>query len=119
MKRKNLLRNYESQEGRAVPRRKVQKFPSPLSPSGQQWQVKKARLKGVQGALCTFHVSLPVQRIKERWVGRAEVGRRKRKERKRRRGGEREREAADYRIGKRDTVVGRFGQGCWQGEPGL
>lgn len=32
---------------------------------------------------------------------------------------EREREAADYRIGKRDTVVGRFGQGCWQGEPGL
>lgn len=23
------------------------------------------------------------------------------------------------RIGKRDTVVGRFGQGCWQGEPGL
>ena len=33
--------------------------------------------------------------------------------------GGREREAAEYRIGKRDTVVGRFGQGCWQGEPGL
>lgn len=63
----------------------------PLSPSGQQWQVKKAGLKGVQGALCTFHVSLPVQRIKERWVGSAEVGRRKRKERKRGRGKERER----------------------------
>lgn len=29
MQKKNLLRNYESQEGRAVPRRKVQKFPSP------------------------------------------------------------------------------------------
>jgi hypothetical protein len=31
---------------------------------------------------------------------------------------ERERERC-YRIGKRDTVVGRFGQGCRQGEPGL
>lgn len=119
MKKKTSFEIMNRRGGRAVPRRKVQKFPSPLSPSGQQWQVKKARLKGVQGALCTFHVSLPVQRIKERWVGRAEVGRRKRKERKRRRGGERKREAADYRIGKRDTVVGRFGQGCWQGEPGL
>lgn len=46
--------------------------------------------------------------------GRAEVARRKRKECKR--DGERD---GRYRIGKRDTVVGRLGQGCWQGEPGL
>lgn len=55
-------------------------------------------------------------------AGRAEVARRKRKEREREKDrGERERErdASDYRIGKRDTVVGRFRQGCWQGEPGL
>lgn len=40
------------------------------------------------------------------------------RERARARTRARERESC-YRIGKRDTVVGRFGQGCWQGEPGL
>ena len=48
---KNLLRNYESQGGESS--WKGAKIS--LSPPGQQWQVKKARLKGVQGGF--MHVS--------------------------------------------------------------
>lgn len=89
----------------------------------------------VRASSCKFNMRLPVEvgpketswssfSERERSVKDEEKTRKRQREGKRQltRDGERKRKKeieSCYRIGKRDTVVGRFGQGCWQGEPGL